>query len=235
MRVPESPPPIDIPASWLVRVLSRGLLLFFVYGGFFVYRGSMKAKGKEHLAGLGRVVVVSNHHSIFDTPFIFLNLPRVVRKRLSPVGGLDFFRPEPTHPLWARLWRRLVIVFIRGSLNVALIDRKGGKYSELDRLNALVERGWSLMVFPEATRSRSGTIGRFHRGAAELARRHDLPIVPVHITGTQDVLGVGMRWPRRGHVTIRFGESIDPAAAESSLALTVILKERISALGESPS
>ena len=233
--MPKSPPPIDIPASWLVRVLSRGLLRCFVHGGFFLYRGTMKVKGQEHLAGLSRMVLVSNHHSIFDTPFIFLNLPRGVRNRLSPVGGLDFFRPEPTHPLWARLWRRLVIVFIRGSLNVALIDRTGGKYSELDRLNTLVERGWSLMVFPEATRSRSGKIGRFHRGAAELARRHDLQLVPVHITGTQDVLGVGMRWPRRGDVTIRIGAPIDPAVAESSLSLTAVLKERIIALGEESS
>ena len=230
--MPDSPPPIDIPASWPIRLFSRGLLRFFVYGGFFVYRGTMKVQGKEHLDGLDQVVLVANHRSIFDTPFIFLNMPRSIRQRLSPVGGLDFFRPEPVHPLWARLWRRVVILFIRGCLNVALIDRQGGKYSELERLNALVELGWSLMIFPEATRSRSGKMGRFHRGAAELARRHSLPIVPINIAGSEKVLGVGMRWPRQGHVMIRIGEPIDPSTAASSLELTQLMKDRIAALGE---
>lgn len=231
----ESPPPIRISAPWLVRVISRRLLWFFVDGGFFFFGRTKAVAGTEHLDGLDRVVLVSNHHSIFDTPFIVLSMPKRLRRRLSPVGGLDFFQPQPEHPLWVRLWRHSTILFMRGSLNVALIDRNRGQYSELDRLDALIAGGWSLLIFPEATRSRTGRMGRFHHGAAELARRHQVPVVPIHIEGSQHVLGVGMRWPRSGDVMIRVGAPILPNSVDSTAALTQAIRAAVEALGEKSS
>jgi 1-acyl-sn-glycerol-3-phosphate acyltransferase len=66
--------------------------------------------------------------------------------------------------------------------------------SVLDRLLA---QKWSLVVFAEGTRSRNGTVGPLQSGAAVLAARHSLVIVPVYIEGTHAAMPVGRRWMRR--------------------------------------
>ncbi|MCH2161558.1 MAG: 1-acyl-sn-glycerol-3-phosphate acyltransferase [Phycisphaerales bacterium] len=154
---------------------------------------------------MDQCIIAANHYSLFDTPMIFLAIPARLRSRTVTVGGLDYFQPRPEHSLAERTWRRIVIWFIRGSMNVALIDRVGGNYSKFDLLENVIQSGWNLMIFPEATRSRDGARGRFHLGAAELVRRSGLPLVPTRIEGTQQVLPPGVRWPQSGSIRIRFG------------------------------
>lgn len=175
-------------------------------------------------------IVVSNHHSLFDTPLIFLSLPGGRRRFTATVGGLDFFAVRPEQPWFERLFRRVVIWFIRSAMNVLLIDRVGGEYSQLDRIDSMLGAGWSLVIFPEATRSRSGEMGRFRHGAAELARRHRLPVVPAHVSGTDRILPPGIRWPRSGRLQVVFGEALVPEPEESSASLTARLRDAISRL-----
>lgn len=59
----------------------------------------------------------------------------------------------------------------------------------LPKLRSKVEQGYSLLIFPEGTRSKTGDIGRFHRGAFYIAEQLELPIVPILIRGTYEVLG----------------------------------------------
>ena len=54
--------------------------------------------------------------------------------------------------------------------------------------------GWSLVMFAEGTRSRDGSVGRLRSGAAVLAAQHDLPLMPIHVSGTHDVMPVGRYW-----------------------------------------
>jgi 1-acyl-sn-glycerol-3-phosphate acyltransferase len=95
-------------------------------------------------------------------------------------------------------------------------------------VDALIDDGWSLLIFAEGTRSRDGRIGRLRSGAAVLAAAHDRPIVPVHVTGTRAAMPVGQswprrrpgRWPRRRHdVEIRFGPPIRLGGTEDRHAV----------------
>ena len=52
-------------------------------------------------------------------------------------------------------------------------------------------------MFAEGTRSRDGSVGRLRSGAAVLAAQHDLPLVPVHVSGTHEVMPVGRYWMKR--------------------------------------
>jgi len=83
-------------------------------------------------------------------------------------------------------------------------------------LEELLDDGWSLAIYAEGTRSRDGTVGRLHGGAAMLAAERGLPIVPVHVSGTHATMPVGRGWMRRAdgfrrrEVGVAFGPAIHP-------------------------
>ena len=223
-------PGFKVPGSWPSRVLARGLLRFLHDCGKVVCRVPIEVSGREHVEGVGQSIVVANHNSLVDTPVLFLALPRSRRDRTATVGGLDYFTPDSSQPRTERLFRNVVIWFIRSAMNVLLIQRKGGEYSQIDRIDAMLTEGWSLVVFPEATRSRSGRMGRFRHGAAELARRNRLPVIPAYVDGTDAVLPPGVRWPKAGTLRIAFGEPLLSGEEESSAAFTSRLREAVSML-----
>ena len=219
-----------VPVSWPSRVLARSLLRFLHGSGKVVCRVPIEVSGREHVEGVDQSIVVANHNSLVDTPVLFLALPRARRDHTATVGGLDYFTPDPSQPRMERLFRSVVIWFIRSAMNVLLIERKGGEYSQIDRIDAMLAEGWSLVVFPEATRSRSGRMGRFRHGAAELARRNGLPVIPAYVDGTDTVLPPGVRWPKAGTLRIAFGEPLLSGEGESSAAFTSRLREAVSLL-----
>jgi 1-acyl-sn-glycerol-3-phosphate acyltransferase len=76
-----------------------------------------------------------------------------------------------------------------------------------------------VLLFPEGTRSRHGDIGKVRSGAAVIAAQHDIPIIPIYVSGTHDAMPPGQNWPkrkkgklfsRRHKVQVRFGEPIKP-------------------------
>jgi 1-acyl-sn-glycerol-3-phosphate acyltransferase len=88
-----------------------------------------------------------------------------------------------------------------------------GQTAHLDRL---IGDGGSLLIYAEGTRSRDGRVGRLRSGAALLAAEHDLPIVPIYLSGTGQAMPRGHRWmvfkagrpgPRHA-LEIRFGKPI---------------------------
>ena len=224
-----------IPMPLLSRVVARSVLSFLHLAGRFVCRVPIRRSGFECIEEMPQSIVVANHHSLIDTPCLFMSIPASRRNRTATVGGLDFFKAESGQPWFERLFRRGVIWFIRSAMNVMLIDRVGGEYSELDRIDAMIAAGWSLVIFPEATRSRDGRPGRFRHGAAELARRNDLPVIPVRIEGTEYILPRGVWWPRATTLRMIAGEPMRAALDETATAFTRRLAVAIEELSTSPS
>jgi 1-acyl-sn-glycerol-3-phosphate acyltransferase len=222
-----------IPMSAPSRVVARSLLSFLHFAGRFVCRVPIRRSGFDRINEMPQSIVVSNHHSLVDTPCLFMSIPGSRRNRTATVGGLDFFKAEAGQPWFERLFRVAVIWFIRSAMNVMLIDRVGGEYSELDRIDAMIAAGWSLVIFPEATRSRDGRLGRFRHGAAELARRNDLPVIPVRIEGTERILPPGVWWPRSAPLRMIAGEPMRAAADESAAAFSKRLAAAIEGLSTS--
>ena len=224
-----------IPMSLPSRLVARGLLGVLHFAGRLVCRVPIRRIGFDRVARLPQSIMVANHHSLIDTPCLFMSVARGRRNRTATVGGLDYFEARPEQPWYERVFRRVVIWFIRSSMNVMLIDRVGGEYSELDRIDAMIARGWSLVIFPEATRSRDGRIGRFRHGAAELARRNDLPVIPVRIDGTERILPPGVSWPRSAPLRMVAGEPLRADPEETAAAFTKRLIVAIEDLAGDPS
>jgi 1-acyl-sn-glycerol-3-phosphate acyltransferase len=166
--------------------------------------------GREHLAALPPpVLFVANHSSHMDTPVILRALPAAWRRRTAVAAAADYFYRVPC-----------LAHVVSLAFNTVPVQRKGegpvgDSASELARL---IEEGWSLLVFAEGTRSRDGTVGRLHSGAAVLAAEHGLAIVPVHVSGTHAVMPPGRRWMRRAGgrqpIAVHFGPPVRPREGE---------------------
>ena len=171
--------------------------------------------GCERLNRLaGPAVFVANHNSHMDTPVILRALPRRWRRRTAVAAAVDYFYDKRRTALSASL-----------AFGTVPLDRKGGAgvgSGQTAHLDRLIRDGGSLLLFPEGTRSRDGRVGRLRSGAALLAAEHQIPIVPIHLSGTRQAMPRGHRWmvfkgglpgPRH-RIEIRFGNPIVPRAHE---------------------
>jgi 1-acyl-sn-glycerol-3-phosphate acyltransferase len=82
------------------------------------------------------------------------------------------------------------------------------------RCEATLARGDSIFVFPEGTRSPDGSLQRFFRGAFALSTRNRVPVVPVVIDGTAQILGKGSARVVPRPVRVRVLPAVDPASVD---------------------
>ena len=146
-------------------------------------------------AGLppGPCVIVANHSSHADTAALIAALP--ARRQPAVAAAADYWFGAGSR---ARICRVLCAAFP--------VRRSGGGSADLAAAAQLLAAGHDVIVFPEGTRSRDGTIGDFHGGAARLAAAAGAPLLPAGISGTRTLLPPGgPARPRRAAVTVRFG------------------------------
>lgn len=157
-----------------------------------VLRIRLEVHGAEHLRGPG--IFIANHASLIDVVILPALVPRecrLVAKR-------------------AVLWFPIV-GWAFGAGGALLIDRHKPRQAAVKLAQGLrkLPEGWSLLIFPEGTRSRTGDLQRFKRGAFTLAVASRLPIVPIGLTGTQNIIGTGSWFVRPGLVRVQVGQPID--------------------------
>jgi|SRR5690625_103292 len=186
----------------------------------------MTSQVRRHVEGLDRlsridgpVIFVANHASHLDTPLILLSLPDEWRRRTAVAAAADYF-----FDTW---WRAVGSAMV---FNTFPIDRRGGSMAATP--GEVLADGWSLVIYPEGTRSRDGWVGRFQLGAAYLATQHDVPVVPIAHRGTFAAMPRGQNWPSAGRrqLTLRFGEPLYPREGESARAFTPRIREAVGAL-----
>jgi 1-acyl-sn-glycerol-3-phosphate acyltransferase len=131
----------------------------------------VRVRGLERVPAGSSHLFVSNHQSFYDIPIIFWHLPhdlRIVAK--ASLGRFPFIGGH-----------------LRRTGHV-LVDRANPGTTTFRQVAALLERGQSLLVFPEGTRSADGRVGRFRGGIFLLAIQAGLPIVPVAVRGSRHVM-----------------------------------------------
>ena len=174
-----------------------------------------RVAGHEHLDELtGPVVFVANHNSHIDTPVILRALPSRWRRRTAVAAASDYFYDRRRKAVSASL--------VFGTVPLDRNSGAGVGPGQTAHIVRLFEGGGSLIVYAEGTRSRDGRVGRLRSGAAMLAAEHDLPVVPVYVSGTAKAMPRGRHWPifktgrpgPRHQIEIRFGEPIEPGPGE---------------------
>lgn len=185
-----------------------------------------RSQVRSHVEGLdvldgieGPVIFVANHASHLDTPLILLSLPDEWRRRTTVAAASDYF-----FDTW---WRAVgsAVVF-----NTFPIDRRGGSIAATP--GDVLAEGWSMVIYPEGTRSTDGWMGRFQLGAAWIAVQHGVPVVPIAHRGTFSAMPRGQGWPSPGRrpLTIRFGEPLRPRQDESPREFAPRIRDAVAVL-----
>jgi 1-acyl-sn-glycerol-3-phosphate acyltransferase len=197
-----------------VRLAREGVLQGF-FGPVTAWYAHRKVEGLEVFEDhRGPVIFVANHSSHMDTPTILRALPGGWRQRTAVAAAADYF--------YNKRWVAAAVSFLFATVP---ISRLGGGMDKgsADHLHRLLRRGWNLLLYPEGTRSRDGSRGKLHSGAAVLAASHDVAILPIYVSGTRAAMPPGRVWPkrwrrgvltRRHSIVVRFGPPIRPRPGE---------------------
>ena len=217
---------INYDTSWAKSWWARGLRSIGVWGfmkpSIGVY-GTPKVLGADKLTKTnGPVVFVANHHSHSDTTILLATIPAKFRSRLSIAAGADYFFPN-------RFGSMLSALFI-GAIP---IDRE--KVSKLSISNAkkALESGDNLLIFPSGSRSPEGELTNHKPGAAFIAQKARVPIVPIYISGTGKVLPKGKNWPTKAQCHVVFGDPILPTRHDDPRQLAKEAQASIERLAQS--
>jgi long-chain acyl-CoA synthetase len=190
--------------------------------------------GPEKPLPPGPLLIVGNHVTAYDGPLIQYALAGPLRRHLAvAMAGdmLDDYRhwrnPEwpPGHKgIWLlgppAYW--LVTAFY----NVFPLPRQRDFQLSFAHAGKAMDRGYSVMVFPEGARS-EGQLARFRPGIGLLAKQSDVPVVPTAIRGLGEMRAGRRRWFRSGQLEVHVGEAIRFGPGESEAAITARLRDEV--------
>ena len=169
--------------------------------------------GKEHLPKTGGCILASNHKSNLD-PFL---IGLCFNRRVSYMAKDSLFK----NPIM-RVFLRCVEAFP--------VRRDVSDVRSIREAIRRLKRGLPIVVFPEGTRQGSGREAKTYPGIGFLAVKAGVPVVPVHIDGSEKVLPPKGRVPKRGRVTISFGEPVFFPAEQSYIDIVAAIMQKIEAL-----
>lgn len=178
----------------------------------------LTVEGLEKIDPRQSYVFVANHRSYMDTPVVLASVP--VEFRFFAKKGLFSIPFLGTH-----LKRAGHLAVVRGDARASVKSMALGA-------QLIQQRKVSVLLFPEGGRSRTGEMREFKEGAAYIAIKAGVPIVPLGIVGTRAVLPMGSNYVRAGHVILRIGDPIPTAGVKlkDREQLTQTLARRVAGL-----
>ena len=186
---PYAPPrgPKPYPTDWArtrAGRMAREALLQLVMRPIAWNETSPEVFGMDNLDALDPpVMFVSNHTSHLDATLIMITLPHAWREKTAVAAAKDYF-----FDVW---WRSVFTTLVYAGVP---IERGAGERAT-QKVRELVSEGWSIVLFPEGTRSTDGWVRRFQHGTARLAIELQIPVVPIAIVGAYQAMPKGRNWP----------------------------------------
>jgi long-chain acyl-CoA synthetase len=196
------------PATWL-RLVSHYLL---ARPAVFLL-GWPRVTGRENLRGVpGPLLVISNHVADVDVGFIQTALPAQIRHKLATATGgetLEKLRsPEPERVWLSRIYSRVQWMLGVALLNLFPLPRDSGLRKSFAYAGEAVDRGYSVLVFPEGKHTEDGKLRPFRTGVGLLANNLHIPILPMRINGLFEIKSAGKKFATPGKIQVRIGKPI---------------------------
>ena len=211
------------PVTWIRFAIHYLLLRPAVF-----LLGWPRIVGRENLREIsGPVLVISNHIGDVDVGFIQTALPFRLRHKLATAAGgeaLEALRtPAKGRNLFMRMFDRIEWFLGVSLLNLFPLPREAGFRESFGFAGESVDRGYSILVFPEGHHTTDGNLRPFRSGIGLLVNNLRLPVIPMRIDGLFELKRAGKRTARPHQITVkigapvRFQPNIDPAQIASEL------------------
>jgi 1-acyl-sn-glycerol-3-phosphate acyltransferase len=157
----------------------------------------VRVVGRELVPRSGAYIVAPTHRSILDVPFAAFITTRTIR----------FLAKE-------ELFSTSFGSYMFNALGAVRVERGTADRAALRALEAALAEGSPVAVFPEGTRGSGPRVGSLFDGAAYLALKLGVPIVPVGVGGSEEILAKGKLFPRIRRVAVVVGSPIEPPALD---------------------
>ncbi|MFZ0878271.1 MAG: AMP-binding protein [Candidatus Acidiferrales bacterium] len=234
---PASRPPEFVYPRWAQRWPIRWLRVFAYYALVWPATMILNAPhviGRENLAGIsGPMLIVCNHVTYLDVGFVLAALPTRFRGHLAtsmdgerlaamrrPPAGAGFFRDA---------LERLKYFLVVALFNVFPLPRRSGYRESFAFAGELIERGESVLIFPEGELTSDGRIAPFRPGIGLLAARLGVPVVPMRIDGLFALREAKKRIAKPGTVRVAIGDPVKFPPAATPEEITADLQRRVAA------
>lgn len=192
--------------------------------------------GRENLRGVrGPLLIVSNHVTRrTDIGFILAALPPRLRHRLATTMGgetLQTMRHPPREWFFLKRWiYRLNYFLVVALFDVFPLPQRSGFRESFRFAGDTVDRGFSVVVFPEGELSADGIIAHFETGVGLLANNLNIPVLPMRIDGLWEVKQTGWRFARPGRIRVIIGAPISFAPGTAPEQIASELEARVRGL-----
>ncbi|OQX27003.1 MAG: hypothetical protein BWK80_07580 [Desulfobacteraceae bacterium IS3] len=167
-----------------------------VWARFILFGSSVKVavRGGYHLDPSVSYIYMPNHQSDFDIPVLLAHLKTPFRW----LAKAELFKI----PFFGQAMRSA------GYISVERKDRRSA-FESLKKAAEIIRNGVSVLIFPEGTRSKDGNIAPFKKGGFLLAVDSGVPIVPIIICGTREIMSKNRLLIKPGNVTVEIRKPIE--------------------------
>jgi long-chain acyl-CoA synthetase len=220
--------------AWPARWLRIAAYYTLIRPAVFLL-GWPRIAGGENLLGVhGPVLVISNHIDDVDPGFIMTALPPRLRHRLATATGGEALEllhsPDESKGWLSKAFDRLQWTLGVLLLNLFPLPRAAGFRRSFNYAGEAIDRGYSILVFPEGHHTTDGHVRPFRAGIGLLANNLKVPIVPMRIDGLFEVKKAGRKFAWPGTIRVRIGTPIQFSEADDPQWIADLLQRKVEEL-----
>jgi long-chain acyl-CoA synthetase len=184
----------------------------------------VRVVGSERLPNAGKpVLFISNHVTDVDAGLILSALPWRWRRRLAIAMSGEYLRDWRNGNAKAKLTYALAASLF----NVFSLPRQSGFRQSFAYAGEAIDRGWSVLIFPEGEETKDGQMQPFKAGIGLLASELNVPVIPIKLDGLFELKQRRQYFVRPRTVSITFGNPIEVSRSHSAAEITSQLEQAI--------
>jgi 1-acyl-sn-glycerol-3-phosphate acyltransferase len=204
-------------ARWVRRAMRRRAYTRWVDR----YCNPLTVSGQSSFDAVeGPCIVIANHQSHMDTLVLYTALPERIKRDLYFGAAQDRWYVKGRRKLVLQPWYQSLVL---GNFPI----QRGGGSAALGYARWLLDQSRHVGIFPEGTRATSEALGRFRPGVALMALEHDVPVVPVYLSGLKAMRPKGQLEVKPGPAGVEILPPVRFSPGTSVADATAILWERL--------
>jgi long-chain acyl-CoA synthetase len=222
------------PWSWPMQILRAAFLELIAQPLIWLLAAPRVACPGDKIPR-GPMLIIGNHVTAYDGPLILHALPGRVRRHVAIAMSaevlMDLRRGRGQGNAMLNAMAPMGYWLITALYNVFPLPRRRGFRKSFGHAGEAMDRGYSVMIFPEGHRSEAGKLQRFREGTGLLAKESQVPVLPVGLRGLGE-LRVSRRWVRSGKLEVRVGAPVELGPEATAAEWTAALEAAVQRLAE---